>query len=171
MTNSESVPHPDAQTPANTSGGGVGKPLAVPYTQLHHWLRRTLETAQDVVVILLMTILLVIALEALYRLFTMTFYARTPPRELLSEVVYILILTELYRTLIYYLREHRVSVTLMVEVAIVSVLRDQILTNAHELEPLNVLSSSVLLLVLGALLTVERRSANRRDDDSEVSAH
>jgi uncharacterized membrane protein (DUF373 family) len=40
----------------------------------------------------------------------MIFYESTPYPTLLSHIVFVLILAELYRTLIVYLREHRVSV-------------------------------------------------------------
>ena len=56
---------------------------------------------------------------------------RLEPR-LLSEVVFVLILTEVYRLLIFYLREHRISVALTIEVALVSTLREVMLKGAHE---------------------------------------
>jgi len=40
------------------------------------------------------------------------------PTQLLSEVIFVLILTEVYRLLMFYLREHRISVALAVEVAL-----------------------------------------------------
>jgi len=163
--------HLDERHIVATADGGLEKRIAIPHTQIHGWLRRGLEMAQDAVVILLMLLLIAIALEALAHLARMTFVERATPPVLLSEVVYVLILTELYRTLIYYLREHRVSVSLMLEVAIVSVLRDQILSTAQSPEWPRVLSGSLLLLVLGALLAVERWFARARSDASETSAH
>lgn len=145
--------------------------IAVPHTQIHGRLRQALELAQDTIVILLMALLLVLALQALAHLARLILIEKAAPPELLSEVVYVLILTELYRTLIYYLREHRISVILMLEVAIVSVLRDQILATAQRPDWQRVVSGSLLLLVLGALLFIERSSARARSDTSEVSAH
>ena len=44
-----------------------------------------------------------------------------------GQIVYVLILAELYRTLIFYLREHRVSVALIMETAIVTTVNELIL--------------------------------------------
>jgi len=82
----------------------------IPHTQMHRFLRRTLEMAQDVVVVVLMVMLLAITVQALWQLGQMIFYESTPYPTLLSHIVFVLILAELYRTLIVYLRENRVSV-------------------------------------------------------------
>src|SRR6185436_14767141 len=76
----------------------------VPYTHIHVSLRRSLEHVQDVVITLLMVLLVVIALQALWRLGHMVFLEHAEAPVVLSQVVFILILTELYRTLIFYLR-------------------------------------------------------------------
>src|SRR5260370_42529032 len=67
-----------------------------------------------------------------------------------------LILMELCRLLIFYLREHRISVALTVEVALVSTLREVMLKGAHEFEWLRLVGLSLLLVVLGGLLVTER---------------
>ena len=54
--------------------------------------------------------------------------------ELLSDIIFVLILMELYRLMIYYLREHRISVALTVEVALVSILREVMLKGAYGFE-------------------------------------
>ena len=56
-------------------------------------------------------------LQALWRLAQMALRETAAMTQLLSEVIYVLILTELYRLLIFYLRELRISVALAVEVA------------------------------------------------------
>src|SRR5712671_4086314 len=94
---------------------------SVPHTQVHTYLRRALEHIQDGVVIALMLLLVGVSGQALWHLALMAFRDAIATREVLSQVVLVLILTELYRLLIYYLREHRISVALAVEVAIVSV--------------------------------------------------
>jgi uncharacterized membrane protein (DUF373 family) len=151
-----------------TSGHGVGTaweherdarpalPEAIPYTQVHRRLRQWLELAQDVVVVGLCVLLLALMLQTLFRLVRMAMVEHAPPTDMLSQVVLVLILTELYRTLIFYLREHRIAVSLMVEVAIVSVLRELILEGLHPFAWSRVAGISVVLLVLGALLAVDR---------------
>ncbi|HEV3445842.1 MAG TPA: phosphate-starvation-inducible PsiE family protein, partial [Gemmataceae bacterium] len=80
------------------------------------------------------------------------------------------ILTELYRLLIFYLREHRISVALTVEVALVSTLREVMLRGAHELEWLRILALSLLLVVLGGLLAMERGLGRWRKEVPETDA-
>ena len=128
----------------------------IPHTQMHRFLRRILEMAQDVVVVVLMVMLLAITVQALWQLGQMIFYESTPYPTLLSHIVFVLILAELYRTLIFYLREHRVSVALIVEVAIVSTVQDVMLKSAHEFDLHRILGVALLLLVLGGLLALER---------------
>ena len=141
-----------------------------PHTQVHALVRRTLENVQDVVVFLLMVMLLALSLQALWRLARMAFLESAATTELLSEVIYLLILTEVYRLLIFYLREHRISVALAVEVAIVSTLRELMLKGVQEYEWLRLLGVSVLLLVLGGLLVLERYMGRWRNEACETDA-
>ena len=122
--------HPEARCP-------------IPHTQIHSLVRRTLENLQDVVISLLMVLLLFLSLQALWRLTRMA-VAVAATTQLLSEIVFVLILTEVYRLLVYYLRDHRISVALTVEVALVSTLREVMLKGAHEFEPLRLLGLSLL---------------------------
>ena len=145
-----------------------GRP--VPHTQIHTLLRRVLENAQDVVVILLMGLLLVLSLQAVWRLGRMALAEHAGVTPLLSEVIFLLILTELYRLLIYYLREHRISVALAVEVALVSTLREGMIKGTHEVEWQRLLGVSGLLVVLGGLLAVERWTGDRRNAVPETDA-
>ena len=133
--------------------------LNVPHTQVHHVLRRILEMAQDAVVVVLLVLLLAVTAQALWKLGHMILDRHTPYPTVLSHIVFVLILAELYRTLIFYLREHRISVTLIVEVAIVSTLQHLILKSAHEFEWQQVFGNALLLLVLGGLLALERTLA------------
>ena len=55
-----------------------------------------------------------------------------PTNQELSEIMFVLILMEVYRLMIFYLREHRISVALTVEVVLVSTLREVMLKGAHE---------------------------------------
>ena len=126
--------------------------------------RRTLENLQDVIVSLVLVLLLVLSLQSIWRLARMALIEVVAPNQLLSEVIFVLILTELYRLLIFYLRDHRVSVALMVEVALVSTLREVMLKGAHEFEWLRLSALSLLLLVLGGLLAAERWMGSWRNE-------
>jgi uncharacterized membrane protein (DUF373 family) len=149
--------------------GRQAAPFPVPYTQIHTLLRRTLENLQDVVAFLLMVLLLVLSLQALWRLAGMALDDKSTTL-MLSEVIFVLILMEVYRLLIFYLREHRISVALAVEVALVSTLREVMIKGAHEFEWLRLLGLSVLLAVLGGLLALERWMGRCRNEVSETDA-
>jgi uncharacterized membrane protein (DUF373 family) len=143
----------------------------IPHTQVHYILRRTLETAQDGIVVILLIMLLAVMVQMLWNLGLMIAQPGTTYPALVSQIVFVLILAELYRTLVFYLREHRVSVALIVEVAIVSTVQDLILKSAHEeFEVQRLLGSAVLLLVLGGLLASERYFG-QLSGASDTSAH
>ena len=142
----------------------------VPYTQVHSLVRRTLENLQDVIASLLMVMILVLSLQALWQLARMVVVKSAGTAQVLSEVVFVLILMEVYRLLIFYLREHRISVALTVEVALVSTLREVMLKGAHEFEGLRLLGLSLFLVVLGGLLAMERWMGHWRNEASETDA-
>jgi uncharacterized membrane protein (DUF373 family) len=142
----------------------------VPYTQVHLLVRRTLENLQDVVASVLMVLLLVLSLQALWRLARLAIFEAADTSQMLSEVIFVLILMEVYRLLIFYIREHRISVALTIEVALVSILREVMLKGAHEFEWLRLVAISLLLLVLGVLLAMVRWMGRCRNEVSETDA-
>ncbi|MGB3300105.1 MAG: phosphate-starvation-inducible PsiE family protein [Phormidesmis sp.] len=80
-----------------------------------------------------------------------------PPLELkpvTSDILSLLILVELFRLLIIYLQEHRVSIGVAVEVSIVSVLREVIVRGVLETPWTQIMVACAFLLVLGALLVI-----------------
>lgn len=114
---------------------------------------RTLETVQDLIVISLcigLFCFMVIQLRAMFLSFL-------PPlnfQEVTADILFLLILVELFRLLIIYLQEQRVSIGVAVEVAIVSVLREVIVRGVLEVHWSQVLSACAFLLVMAALLLV-----------------
>ena len=84
-------------------GGRKALPFPVPHTQVHTLVRRTLENLEDMIVFLLMALLLLLSLQSLWRLARMALSGSAASSQLLSEVVFVLILTEVYRLLIFYL--------------------------------------------------------------------
>jgi len=69
-----------------------------------------------------------------------------------SDILFILILVELFRLLIIYLQEQRISVGVAVEVSIVSVLREVIIREVLEIPWQQILAVCAFLLVLAVLL-------------------
>jgi uncharacterized membrane protein (DUF373 family) len=114
---------------------------------------RALETIQDSIVISLcmgLFCVMVIQLRAM-------FISLLPPlyfREVTADILYLLILVELFRLLIIYLQEQRVSIGVAVEVAIVSVLREVIVRGVLEINWTQILAACAFLMVMALLLVV-----------------
>ena len=134
------------------------KPLNAPSSNWYVWLNKTaivraLETVQDLIVDSLCFALfsvMVIQLRAM-------FISLLPPldfRAVTSDILFLLILVELFRLLIIYLQEQRVSIGVAVEVSIVSVLREVIVRGVLETPWSQTLSTCAFLLVMGVLLII-----------------
>ena len=113
----------------------------------------TLERVQDGIIICLCIGLfgiMAIQIRAM-------FFSLLPPshfREVTADILYLLILVELFRLLIIYLQEQRVSIGVAVEVAIVSVLREIIVHNILEVEWSQILATCAFLVVMALLMVV-----------------
>jgi uncharacterized membrane protein (DUF373 family) len=113
--------------------------------------RRYLELTQDVIVILLCAALFVamsIKLVHLARLMM----AETNFGFVMADILFILVLLELFRILVIYLEWHRVSVATMVEVGIVTTLREVIVKGVLDIEWPMLLVLSAFILTLGFVL-------------------
>ncbi len=124
------------------------------YTRLNrNSIVRILETVQDLIVVSLcigLFSVMVIQLRAM-------FFSLLPPLNfpaVTSDILFLLILVELFRLLIIYLQEQRVSIGVAVEVSIVSVLREVIVRGVLEAPSHQILAACAFLLVLAALLVV-----------------
>jgi uncharacterized membrane protein (DUF373 family) len=112
-----------------------------------------LETVQDLIVISLCIGLFSFMVLQLREMFL----SLLPPLNfqiVTADILFLLILVELFRLLIIYLQEQRVSIGVAVEVSIVSVLREIIVRGVLEAPWGQILSACALLLVLGALLVI-----------------
>lgn len=127
-------------------------------TNRYKWLSRSrmvqyLESVQDLIIISLcigLFSVMVIQLRAM-------FYSLLPPldfKAVTSDILFLLILVELFRLLIIYLQEQRVSIGVAVEVSIVSVLREVIVRGVLEANWSQILAACAFLLVMGVLLIV-----------------
>ncbi|OKH21687.1 hypothetical protein NIES593_14730 [Hydrococcus rivularis NIES-593] len=112
-----------------------------------------LELVQDLIVICLCIGLFSFMVLEIREMFV----SLLPPLEfqaVTADILFLLILVELFRLLIIYLKERRVSIGVAVEVAIVSVLREIIVRGVLETNWSQVLATCAFLLVLGVLLIV-----------------
>ena len=90
----------------------------------------------------------------------------------MADILSLLILVELFRLLIIYLQEQRVSIGVAVEVSIVSVLREIIVNGVLEIKFMQVLAACAFLLVLGLLLIIRvwlPPTFERIDPEQEIS--
>jgi len=148
MTTAPFLPASPASTPAPE-----------PVVPWHQQFRRTqivqsLEAVQDLIAVSLclgLFCVMVLQLRAIFSslLATPQFHAIT------ADILFILILVELFRLLIIYLQEQRVSIGVSVEIAIVSVLREVIVRGVLETDWHQILAVC-LFLATAALLMVVR---------------
>ncbi|MGB3615987.1 MAG: phosphate-starvation-inducible PsiE family protein [Elainellaceae cyanobacterium] len=114
---------------------------------------RLLELVQDLIVISLCIGLFSFMVMQLREMFLSLLPPLNFP-QVNADILFLLIMVELFRLLIIYLKEHRVSIGVAVEVSIVSVLREIIVRGILETPWVQVLAACSFLLVLGALLVV-----------------
>ncbi|MCA1991419.1 MAG: phosphate-starvation-inducible PsiE family protein [Coleofasciculus sp. S288] len=133
------------------------EPLTNP-SNAYEWLKRNrivriLETVQDFIVISLCIGLFAFMVLQLRGMF----FSMLPPldfQQVTSDILFLLILVELFRLLIIYLQEQRISIGVAVEVSIVSVLREVIVRGVLETSWVQILAACAFLLVMGALLII-----------------
>lgn len=114
---------------------------------------RVLELVQDLIVISLCIGLFSFMVIQLREMFL----SLLPPLDfphVTADILFLLIMVELFRLLIIYLKEHRISIGVAVEVSIVSVLREIIVRGVLEVPWTQVLATCSFLIVLGALLVI-----------------
>jgi uncharacterized membrane protein (DUF373 family) len=113
--------------------------------------RKYLELIQDIIVLGLCAALFIAMLIKLLHL-GQVLLRSTDFSAVIADILFILVLIELFRLLIIYLEEHRISVSTMVEVGIVSTLREVILTGAMQVEWRQMLVLCAFILTLGVVL-------------------
>lgn len=114
---------------------------------------QVLESVQDLIIVSLCIGLFSFMLLQLREMFV----SLLPPLDfqvVTADILFLLILVELFRLLIIYLQEQRVSIGVAVEVSIVSVLREVIVRGVLETPWSQILSAGAFLLVMGALLII-----------------
>jgi len=114
---------------------------------------RFLELVQDLIVISVCIGLFSFMVMQLREMFLSLLPPLNFPR-VTADILFLLILVELFRLLIIYLKEHRISIGVAVEVSIVSVLREIIVRGILETPWVQVMAACSFLIVLGGLLVV-----------------
>jgi uncharacterized membrane protein (DUF373 family) len=117
----------------------------------HQRLRKYLELVQDMIVLGLCAALFIAMLIKLFHL-AQALMGSTDFSVVIADILFILVLIELFRLLIIYLEKHRISVSTMVEVGIVSTLREVILKGALQVDWRQMLVMCAFILTLGVVL-------------------
>ncbi|HEY8367952.1 MAG TPA: phosphate-starvation-inducible PsiE family protein [Thermodesulfobacteriota bacterium] len=147
VTNGE--PHTEAGEPHQPIRGPRGLRLL-----------KGLELAQDFVVVVTIVALYVLMARQVVGMWRHV-QAGFDVRAILTDVLFLLILVEIFRLLIYYLRERHVAVGTMVEIGIISVLREVILIGPLEVAWPQLLAITAFLIALGGLLRFARFNRGR----------
>lgn len=147
------IPNPQSLIPINMYKRVVEDNQISVYEINRGRIVRTLEFIQDVIVISLCIGLFSFMVLQVRDMFL----SLLPPLDfhiVTADILFLLILVELFRLLIIYLQEQRISIGVAVEVSIVSALREVIVKGVLETDWNQVLATCAFLLVLGILLVV-----------------
>ena len=121
------------------------------YFWIHSAFRRYVEVIMDLILMGLVLVAFILIVKTIY-LMGVSLYSETNIAHVISEIMFIFILAETVRLLILYLEFHRVALDAMVEIAIVSVIREIILKGFLHIVPLMIAAASLFIIVLGLLL-------------------
>ena len=138
--------------------------VQVPERGRNYTSRKYLEWVQDMIVLALGAALFVAMLTKLGHLARLLWLG-TDFQEVMANILFVLVLIELFRLLIIYLDEHRISVSTMVEVGIVSTLREVILNDPLQIDWRQMLVVSIFVLTLGLVL---RYGGFQREGQSQI---
>jgi uncharacterized membrane protein (DUF373 family) len=140
----------------------------VAHTQIHRLTRQFLEPAQDVLVLGIGLILFGLMIRTLGWLVIQIFKRPSLDfRQIIAEVLFMLVMVEVVRLVIIYLREHRVAVDFMVELGIVATLREVVLRGVTDLSWQQLTAVTLFLLALGTLLRFGDLRADESGSNSE----
>ena len=119
--------------------------------RIHEGPRRYLELTQDIIVLGLCAVLFAAMLIKLFHLVKLML-SGTDFKEVIGDILFVLVLVELFRLLVIYLEEHRVSVNTMVEVGITGTLREIIVKGPLEVDWKQLLVVCAFIISLGLVL-------------------
>jgi len=137
--------------PPGPAAPGSSVPWLQQFLRLH--IVRSLEAVQDMIAVSLCVGLFCIMALQLKEIFA-SLLNKPQFHAITADILFILILVELFRLLIIYLQEQRVSIGVSVEIAIVSVLREVIVSGVLETDWHQVLAVCLFLTTAALLLVV-----------------
>ena len=142
----------------------------VPHTHVHRLTTQFLEPAQDILVVAIGLALFGLMVRTIVWLILQIFKPTLDFRQVIAEVLFMLVMVEVVRLLIIYIGEHRIAVDFMVELGIVATLREIVLRGVTDLPWQQVSALTVFLLALGALLRFgDLRTIDTSDSEQPLS--
>jgi uncharacterized membrane protein (DUF373 family) len=148
------TPGPPGEAPFNGDPIPSGKEGLAWYQVFRRpQLVQSLEAVQDLIAVSLCLGLFCVMALQLQQIFTSLLH-RPEFHAITADILFILILVELFRLLIIYLQEQRVSIGVSVEIAIVSVLREVIVGGVLETDWRQILAVCLFLATAAPLLVV-----------------
>lgn len=115
-----------------------------------------LQNLQNVIVAIICLMLFIIMISQLYWTSLEVFKVKNF-RDIAANLIYIFVLIELFRLMIFYLEEQRIRLGTIIEVAIVSILREIIMEGIMVLTWDRILATCALILTLTLGLIVNYR--------------
>lgn len=115
----------------------------------------------DVIITLLMVALVTTIVSKLFVLFTNDLWTGGV-QLVITEILFVLILVELFTILTSYLESGRIKVQRIVEVGIISIIRE-VMFVVFEISAMQIFALSGLLLVFALLFAVERYFSSQED--------
>ena len=154
VLNFDSAPLGEHQQPQSAHS----PPATAEHVPWHQQFRRiqivqSLEAVQDLIAVSLcvgLFCVMALQLKAIFQSLIGTPHFH----EVTADILFILILVELFRLLIIYLQEQRVSIGVSVEIAIVSVLREVIVKGVLETDWHQILAVCFFLMAMALLMVV-----------------
>ncbi|MEO1002797.1 MAG: phosphate-starvation-inducible PsiE family protein [Cyanobacteria bacterium J06638_7] len=150
-----SIRDPAPQAPSQRSPSAPGEKPVAWYQQFRRvQIVQSLEAVQDLIAVSLCLGLFCVMVLQIRSIFASLLTTKPQFHAITSDILFILILVELFRLMIIYLQEQRVSIGVSVEVAIVSVLREVIVSGVLETDWRQVLAVCLFLATAALLLVV-----------------
>lgn len=115
---------------------------------------KNLDNVQDFLVVLLLIALLIIMALLLYSLFSLL---QTEPnfKQTIADLLFLFVLLELFRLMMIYLDDHHISIGVVVEVTLVSVMREVIVVGIVHMSIDQILGVCAFIVAVSTLLWVE----------------
>lgn len=122
---------------------------------------RALDTVLHILTLLLIFALLVGIIKELYTLIFIHLLSDTA-KAIIAQILFIVILIELFTVLTAYLRHNQIKVQRVLEIGIIALVRETIFV-AFEADVGRLYSIAVLLLVFGIVFAIEKHFAMKRN--------